>query len=180
MPIERKSDGDQPMTNAERQARYRARHAAVLPTASIIPRPTRSIDRRSRPKRWKEAVAVLLTCRPNTPTGSRRCLTVSTTVRQPRRSTLSLTSISIAWPNRSAARIRKRLKGIRGSQKSPASDNPNQRGILDIGDAAYAGRQTRHQPGASGQPYPPRRALRGGCQLQTRCSSPAAKRSPSP
>ena len=51
MPIGRKPDGDQPMTNAERQARYRARHAAVLPTASIIPRPTRPIDRRSRPKR---------------------------------------------------------------------------------------------------------------------------------
>ena len=61
MPIGRKLDGDQPMTNAERQARYRARHAAVLPTASIIPRPTRPIDRRSRPKRWQEAVAVLLT-----------------------------------------------------------------------------------------------------------------------
>ena len=61
MPIGRKPDGDQPMTNAERQARYRARHATVLPTASIIPRPTRPIDRRSRPKRWQEAVAVLLT-----------------------------------------------------------------------------------------------------------------------
>ena len=60
MPTGHKPDGDQPMTNAERQARYRARHAAVLPTASIIPRPTRPIDRRSRPKRWQEAVAVLL------------------------------------------------------------------------------------------------------------------------
>ena len=61
MPTGRKPDGDQPMSNAERQARYRARHAAVLPAASIIPRPTRPIDRRSRPKRWREAVSELLT-----------------------------------------------------------------------------------------------------------------------
>lgn len=61
MPIGRKPDGDQPMTNAERQAGYRARHAAVLPPVSIIPRLTRPIDRCGRPKRWQEAVAVLLT-----------------------------------------------------------------------------------------------------------------------
>jgi len=60
MPTGRKPDGDQAMSNAERQARYRSRHAAAGPTASIIPRPNRPIDRRSRPKRWQEAVAVLL------------------------------------------------------------------------------------------------------------------------
>ena len=64
MQTGRKPDGDQAMTNAERQARYRARHAAVLPTTSIIPRPNRPIDRRSRPKRWREAVAELLTLQP--------------------------------------------------------------------------------------------------------------------
>jgi len=61
MPTGRKPDGDQAMSNAERQARYRARHPAVLPTTSIIPRPNRPLDRRSRPKRWREAVAELLT-----------------------------------------------------------------------------------------------------------------------
>jgi hypothetical protein len=59
MPIGRKPDGDQPMANAERQARYRSRHAAAAAT-SIMPRPNRPIDRRGRPKRWQEAVAVLL------------------------------------------------------------------------------------------------------------------------
>lgn len=60
-PTGRKPDGDQPMTNAERQARYRDRHAAVCLVASNVPRPSRPIDRRSRPKRWRDAVAVLLT-----------------------------------------------------------------------------------------------------------------------
>ena len=46
------------MTNAERQARYRARHKLACPTKSITTRP---IDRRSRPTRWRDAVAVLLT-----------------------------------------------------------------------------------------------------------------------
>jgi hypothetical protein len=58
MPTGRKPDGDQPMTNAERQARYRARHRLACPTKSTTNRP---IDRRSRPKRWRDAVAVLLT-----------------------------------------------------------------------------------------------------------------------
>ncbi len=60
MPTGRKPEGDQAMTNAERQARYRARHVLACPAASIIPRPNRPIDRRSRPKRWRDAVAVLL------------------------------------------------------------------------------------------------------------------------
>jgi len=61
MPTGRKPDGDQAMTNAERQARYRARHAAVCAKASMTPRPKRPIDRRSRPQRWRTAVAELLT-----------------------------------------------------------------------------------------------------------------------
>ena len=47
------------LTNAERQARYRARYAAIRSAASVISHPTRSIDRRSRPKRWREAVSEL-------------------------------------------------------------------------------------------------------------------------
>jgi hypothetical protein len=48
------------MTNAERQARYRATHAIARPTAPIMPRPPRPTDRRSRPHRWRDAVAELL------------------------------------------------------------------------------------------------------------------------
>ena len=58
IPTGRKPGGDQPMTNAERQARYRTRHGLACPTKSIT---NRSIDRRSRPTRWRNAVTVLLT-----------------------------------------------------------------------------------------------------------------------
>jgi len=45
------------MTNAERQARYRAARAAALPAI----RYRRAADRRSRPRRWRDAVAELVT-----------------------------------------------------------------------------------------------------------------------
>ncbi len=48
--------GDKPMTNAERQARHRAAHAAPLP----VIRYRRAADRRGRAQRWRDAVAVLL------------------------------------------------------------------------------------------------------------------------
>jgi hypothetical protein len=53
-----KPQGAQALSNAERQARYRARHqtaAAKSPTQTRRP-----IDRRSRPQRWREAVDMLL------------------------------------------------------------------------------------------------------------------------
>ncbi len=56
MPTGRRPDSDQAMSNAERQARYRARRA----TAPITTRPHRPVDRRSRPRRWQDAVAELL------------------------------------------------------------------------------------------------------------------------
>ena len=49
--------GDKPMTNAQRQARHRAAHAAPRP----VIRYRRAADRRSRAQRWRDAVAVLLT-----------------------------------------------------------------------------------------------------------------------
>jgi hypothetical protein len=52
----RKPIGDQPITNAERQARHRAAHAAALP----VIRYRRAADRRSRARRWRDAVAELL------------------------------------------------------------------------------------------------------------------------
>ena len=48
--------GDKPMTNAERQARYRTSRAAAGPVVHY----RRPADRRSRAQRWHEAVNVLL------------------------------------------------------------------------------------------------------------------------
>ena len=48
------------MSNAERQARYRARHSTAALVAPIAVRPHRPADRRSRPQRWRAAVTELL------------------------------------------------------------------------------------------------------------------------
>jgi formate dehydrogenase maturation protein FdhE len=47
---------DRPLTNAERQARYRRARAAAQPTI----RYRRAADRRSRAQRWRDAVAELV------------------------------------------------------------------------------------------------------------------------
>ena len=51
----RKPEGDRSLTGAERQARWRARHAGTP-----MVRYRRPADRRSRPQRWHEAVVELL------------------------------------------------------------------------------------------------------------------------
>jgi hypothetical protein len=57
MPRGRRPEGDHALSNAERQASSRARLAPPpLPT----PHPRSCADRRSRPQRWRDAVAVLL------------------------------------------------------------------------------------------------------------------------
>jgi hypothetical protein len=58
MPRGRKSEGEQALSNAERQARYRARH--MTPPMPVAARPHRATDRRSRPQRWRDAVNELL------------------------------------------------------------------------------------------------------------------------
>ncbi len=58
MPRGRKPEGEQALSNAERQARYRARH--TRPPVSVAARPRRAADRRSRPQRWRDAVNELL------------------------------------------------------------------------------------------------------------------------
>ena len=55
MPRGPKPQGDQPLTGAERQARYRARHAR----APVV-RYRRPADRRSRHQRWCDVVAELV------------------------------------------------------------------------------------------------------------------------
>ena len=58
MPRGRKPGGEHALSNAERQARHRARH--VMQPAAAITRTRRSADRRSRPQRWRDAVVELL------------------------------------------------------------------------------------------------------------------------
>ena len=48
--------GDKPMTNAQRQARYRLARAAARPVIHY----RRAADRRSRAQRWRDAVAELV------------------------------------------------------------------------------------------------------------------------
>ena len=58
MPRGRQPAGDHALTDAERQARYRARRQAER--ASPLIRYRRPADRRARPQRWHDAVAELL------------------------------------------------------------------------------------------------------------------------
>jgi len=58
MPRGRKPAGETSLSNAERQARYRSRHPA--PDPSVVIRTQRPVDRRSRPRRWHDAVAELV------------------------------------------------------------------------------------------------------------------------
>ena len=65
MPGSNRTDDGQssppPLTNAERQARWRARRRAQQEApASVQLGKTASGDRRSRPQRWRDAVAELL------------------------------------------------------------------------------------------------------------------------
>ena len=58
MPRGRQPQGEHALSNAERQARYRARHQAQA--TAVVTRTRRAIDRRSRPQRWHDAVSQLL------------------------------------------------------------------------------------------------------------------------
>jgi len=59
MPRGREPEASTALTNAERQARYRSRLLAARPAAAAGRR--KAADRRSRPQRWHDAVAELLT-----------------------------------------------------------------------------------------------------------------------
>jgi hypothetical protein len=58
MPRGRPPQGDHKLSDAERQARYRARRQAQQPTPVL--RYRRPADRRTRPQRWRDAVTELL------------------------------------------------------------------------------------------------------------------------
>ena len=59
MPRGREPEGETALSNAERQARYRARRLAAEPSLTAVrqPRP----PRHSRRKRWDNALAVMMT-----------------------------------------------------------------------------------------------------------------------
>ncbi len=57
MPKDLLTENSQALSNAERQARYRARRAEQAGTTIRYRRPA---DRRTRPQRWHDAVAELL------------------------------------------------------------------------------------------------------------------------
>src|SRR4051794_9849173 len=59
MPRGRKPAGERALSNAERQARYRASHSAQPAPATATHR-RRPTDRRSRPQRWHDAVGELM------------------------------------------------------------------------------------------------------------------------
>ena len=57
MPRGREPEGETVLSNAERQARYRARHKQE---PSVIVRTRRPVDRRSRIQRWRDAADELV------------------------------------------------------------------------------------------------------------------------
>ena len=59
MPRGRKPAGERALSNAERQARYRASRLAQPAPATAAHR-RRPTDRRSRPQRWRDAVGELM------------------------------------------------------------------------------------------------------------------------
>jgi hypothetical protein len=58
MPRGRQPEGEHTLSNAERQARYRARQQAKQTPPKV--RYRQPLDRRTRPQRWADAVADLL------------------------------------------------------------------------------------------------------------------------
>jgi hypothetical protein len=60
MPRGRQPEGETTLSNAERQARYRARHKDDRPLPFVRVRYRWPADRRSRPQRWDDAVAEML------------------------------------------------------------------------------------------------------------------------
>jgi hypothetical protein len=58
VPRGRKPEGERALSNAERQARHRARSRTPQPPAAMKRR--KPVDRRSRPQRWNDALREML------------------------------------------------------------------------------------------------------------------------
>src|SRR5208282_6521923 len=94
--------GDHTMTPAERQARYRASHADGAPKI----RYRKTADRRSRPQRWRDAVAELVELQGDYQAwGSMRCRRALPTARRQTRCARSAASTcrSFRGPSRRVA-----------------------------------------------------------------------------
>src|SRR6516225_835607 len=87
-----KSIGETAMTDAERQARYRAARAAGKPVVRV----RRVLDHRGRARRWTDHVAALWKHRSSTPPGWTTCRTVFRTARPPKHCGRSAISISLS------------------------------------------------------------------------------------
>jgi hypothetical protein len=87
MPRGREPEGEAPLSNAERQARYRARHKEKQ-ASDIVP-PRRPIGRRTRVQRWHAAVAELVENAGVRARGARAEAGVPVRAAQPLRSSLS-------------------------------------------------------------------------------------------
>jgi hypothetical protein len=60
MPRGREPEGEVPLSNAERQARWRARHKEEQPSVIVRARQPEPVDRRSRIQRWHDAISELV------------------------------------------------------------------------------------------------------------------------
>ena len=108
--MSRKPLGERPMTDAERQARYRAARAAARPVIRF----RRPADHRSRAKRWRDdGRRAGSACRPNIKLGSTPCRKRCRTRQRPRRC-----GQSAIWTSRS----------FRPSSRREASDATEPRG----------------------------------------------------
>ena len=101
----RKSIGERPMTNAERQARHRAARAAGAP----VVRSHRPADRAAGPSAGTMPSPNWQSCRRNTPLGWTRCRTVSKTALPPMRSGRLRPRSHGASGHRTTARVRQGL-----------------------------------------------------------------------
>ena len=86
----RPSNGEAPMTGAERQVRYRASHADGAPVIRI----RRATDRRSRIRRWNDTIAALVNLKDEYSHWLDDCRTISRTA--PRRRPYGRSSSSIS------------------------------------------------------------------------------------
>ena len=99
MPRGRKSNGATSLSNAERQARYRARHQKAEP--SVVIRTRQPVDRRPGLDVGTMPSLNWSNFRPPMPPGSKPCPTHFEAPRQPRRFRPSSMLISTRWPRSS-------------------------------------------------------------------------------
>lgn len=140
MPRGRKPDGAHALSNAERQARYRARRLSQPTPVVTRARPT---DRRSRPNAGAMPSSSCWRYRPNMPTGSPHSPTACATAPRPTHSKPSSISTLQRLPTSSchaASAVTDRTQKTENpenrdpsaitDQEQLDSDNPNQRGLL--------------------------------------------------